>query len=306
VATLRFTPTDRVLGVAPFSHVNGLMRSMVGSVFAGATLVPLSQFDRREVGQVIEEQGITVFIGVPFMFAMLAETRWPRPVDFSSLRVCISSSAPLRRETSERFYEKYGRYVRQLYGTTETGTIAVNVSQQAEEALDCVGTPIEGVEVEIFSGDRRVLVRGEVGEIGIRSPAATREYPGMSDQTEVAFWNGYFFPGDIGRKDTMGRVYLLGRKSLFINRGGYKVNPYEIEEVLERHPKVRDVAVVGVDTVYGDQKIKAVVVPSAGCTEDEIIEFCRRTIADFKVPSIVEFRAELPKSSAGKILRRAL
>src|SRR5205814_907852 len=145
-----------------------------------------------------------------------------------------------------------------------------------------------------------------VGEIGIRSPAAAREYEGLPDQTRLAFWNDYFFPGDIGRTDPAGRVHLIGRKSLFINRGGYKVNPYEIEALLLRHPCVRDVAVFGVDTEYGDQKIKAVVVPTGPCVEVEIIDFCRKYVADFKVPSIVEFRTDLPKSSTGKILRKAL
>ena len=196
------------------------------------------------------------------MFGMLADTRWPSPVDFSSLRWCFSASAPLRPETSRRFRERYGVYVRQIYGTTETGTIAVNLDPRVEESIESVGTPLEGVVVDILAEDGRVLPSGATGEIGIRSPAAAREYPGLPDETRAAFVGDYFLPGDIGHKDARSQIYLVGRKSLFINRSGYKVNPREVEAVLERHPKVREAAVVGVTTQYGDQKVKAVLVVS--------------------------------------------
>jgi len=306
VGTLGLGPEDRILGVTPFTHINGLARSMVAAMLTGAALVTLPQFERRAVGRAIQEHAISVFIGVPFMFGMLADTRWPSPVDFSSLRWCFSASAPLRSETSRRFRERYGVYVRQIYGTTETGTIAVNLDPRVEESIESVGTPLEGVVVDILAEDGRVLPSGATGEIGIRSPAAAREYPGLPDETGAAFVGDYFLPGDIGHKDARSQIYLVGRKSLFINRSGYKVNPREVEAVLERHPKVREAAVVGVTTEYGDQKVKAVLVVSEPCRGHEIVEFCRGKIADFKVPSIVEFRPELPKSAAGKILRASL
>jgi long-chain acyl-CoA synthetase len=299
-------PSDRLLGVAPFSHTNGLLRSMMASMLSGATLIPLPQFERRAVARTIEDQRITIFIGVPFMFAMLAETRWPQPVDFSSLRFCISASAPLTRDTCLRFHERYGIYVRQLYGTTETGSISANLGPDPEDSIDSLGTPYDGITVEIFSPDRRPLPAGEAGEIGIKSLGATREYVGSPEETAAAFADGYFFPGDIGYKNAAGAIFLVGRKSLFINRGGYKVNPYEIENLIQTHPKVQEVAVVGVDTPYGDQKIKAVVVPTEPFEESDIIEFCRGSVADFKIPSLVEFRNELPKSSTGKLLRKML
>jgi long-chain acyl-CoA synthetase len=304
--SLAISPSDRIIGVAPFSHTNGLLRSMVVSLLSGATLVPLAQFERRAVARAIEQHKITGFVGVPFMFAMLAEARWPQPVDFSSLRYCISASAPLRRETCLEFYKRYGLYVRQLYGTTETGSIAVNLGPRPEETMASVGTPYPGIAVEIFSADRNVLPAGETGDIAIRSPGATREYVGLPEETAASFVDGYFYPGDVGYKDADGNIYLAGRKSLFINRGGYKVNPYEVESLIESHPRVGEVAVIGMDTPYGDQKIKAVVVSTEPCEERDIIEFCRGKIADFKVPSVIEFRSEIPKSSTGKPLRKLL
>jgi long-chain acyl-CoA synthetase len=306
VAALGLSSDDRVLGAAPFSHVNGLVRSMLSSLLAGATLVSVPQFERRAVGRMISEQALTVFIGVPFMFAVLAETGWPRPVDFSSLRLCISASAPLKADTSRRFWQQHGIYVRQLYGTTETGTIAVNLSPDIEGSLDSVGAPLEGVKVEIFSDDRRVQPVGAVGEVGIQSPSAALGYLTAPEQTRIAFADGYFFPGDIGRKDREGRIYLVGRKSLFINRGGYKVNPREVEEILERHPKVKEAVVLGVGAERGDEKVKGIVVVSEPCGALEIIDFCRGKLAPYKIPSIVEFRSTLPKAPNGKTLRAKL
>ncbi len=305
-ATLALGPGDRVLGVSPFSHVNGLVRSLIASVLSGATLVPISRFERRAVCRAIQEQAITVFIGVPFMFAMLADARWPEPVDFSSLRLCLSTSAPLRPDVSRRFHQRYGIYVRQLYGTTETGTIALNMSSHIERSLDSVGTPLPGVEIKIVSPEGTPLAAEETGEIWIRSPAAARAYAGSVEKTRHAFVEGWFMSGDIGRMDSEGRIYLLGRKSLFINRAGYKVNPYEVEDVLAQHPMVQEAAVVGVGAEHGDQKVKAIVVLKSPCHERDLIEFCRGKIADFKIPSIVEFRSELPKSQTGKILRTAI
>ena len=240
------------------------------------------------------------------MYAMLAETRWRRPVDFSTLRYCFCSSAPLRADTWNRFHERFGLCVRQLYGTTETGTIALNLDEPPEAYIESVGRPIDGVSVEIFSKEKQPLGAEEVDEIGIKSPAATSEYPGLMEESRQAFRGGYFFPGDIGRKDFDGRVYLLGRKSFFINRGGYKVNPYELEELIDLHPKVRESVVVGVETRYGDEIVKAIVVPSGDCEEREIVEHCRGKVADFKIPSVVEFRSELPKSVTGKVQRKGL
>jgi long-chain acyl-CoA synthetase len=306
VGEIDMTPSDRVLGAAPFSHVNGMTRSMIASMLSGATLIPLRQFERRAAGRVIEEHGVTIFIAVPFMFATLAETRWPAPVDLSSLRLCISSSAPLRPEDSQKFRDRFGLFVRQLYGSSETGTISVNLDDDVSDTLESVGRPIPGVQVEIFSEEGKVLGPDEFGEIGIRSPGATTQYPGLPEQTKIAFRHGFFFPGDMGRKDADGRVYLMGRRSLFINRGGFKVNPYEVEDAISTHPNVAEVAVVGIEGDYGDEKIKAVVVAREGLEARDVIEHCRARLADFKVPSVVEFRDELPKSATGKLLRRSL
>jgi len=303
-AALDLSPRDRVIGAAPFSHVNGLVRSMLTSALAGATLLTIPEFDRHVLGRLVERHAATVFIGVPVMFAALADTRWPAPVCFASLRRCLSASAPLPARVAARFRERYGVGIGQVYGTTETGTVTVSLDPRDAATPDSVGRPLPGVAVEVFGEDGHPCPAGTTGRIGVRSPSAIDRYAG--DEDRAAFAHGYFFPGDLGWKDEQGRLYLAGRTSLFINRGGHKVNPLEVEELLEQHPKVLEAAVVGVESPQGDQRVKAVLVCAEPCAVGEIIEFCRGRIAPFKIPSIVEFRRELPRSSAGKLLRPGL
>jgi long-chain acyl-CoA synthetase len=305
IRALEMTHKDRFLGVTPFSHVNGLMRTMLASLRAGATLYPLAKFERQAVAEIIEQQKISVFIGVPFMFSMLAKANFRRRPDFSSLRVCISASAPMPEKLNRQFYESFGMYVRQLYGSTETGTISVNRAADVERSLGSVGTPLPGVKVEVFTEAGGISGEDEVGEVAVMSPAAIAGYDGLDDVNKEVFRDGYFFTGDLGRRDRAGFLYLAGRKKFFINKGGYKINPQELESLLEDHPRVEEAAVVGEPTAYGDERVKALIVLNGPCSEEEIIRHCREKIAHFKVPSVIEFRESLPRSPTGKI-RKAL
>jgi long-chain acyl-CoA synthetase len=279
---------------------------MMTSMRAGASLYPVAKFERRAVAELIEKQRVSIYIAVPFMFSMLAQSKFHRLPDLSSLRLVISSSAPMPTKHNQQFYERFGRYVRQLYGSTETGTISVNLTEDVEQSLDSVGMPIAGVEVGVFTEDGRAAEVGEMGEFAVKSPAAITGYTGLGDLNKEVFGNGYFFTGDLGTKDDDGLLYLAGRKKFFINKAGFKIDPRELEELLESCPKVEEAVVVGVPTAYGDEKVKAVIVSNAPCTEQDIVEYCRGKIAHFKIPSLVEFRDSLPKSPTGKIRRGML
>jgi long-chain acyl-CoA synthetase len=203
------------------------------------------------------------------------------------------------------FREKFGVYVRQLYGSTETGSISVNTHAEPESTLESVGRPLPGVIVHIVDDRGRRLPPGETGEIVLRSPFAITAYASREPDHQAAFRDGFFRTGDLGRTDPDGTLYLVGRKTFFINKGGFKIDPREVEEVLESCPMVEEAVVVGVPSPYGDERVKAVIVRRGECTEADVVSACRGRIADFKVPSIVEFRESLPKSSTGKV-RRAL
>jgi long-chain acyl-CoA synthetase len=305
VQTLGISGEDRFIGVTPFSHVNGLVRSMMASMRAGATLFPVPRFDRHAVVELIEKQRISIFIGVPFMLGIMAKTNYGYRPKLSSLRLCISASAPMPAALNRQFKDKFGMYVRQLYGSTETGTISANLRSDIDNSLESVGMPLVGVEVEIIADDGTAAQVDEIGELAVRSPAAIGSY-GCDDLDKDTFRNGYFYTGDLGRRDQDGLLYLVGRKKIFINKGGYKINPREVEELLDSHPKVEETIVIGVPTPFGDQRVKAMIVTNTACSEEELIEYCRGKISDFKIPGIIEFRDGFPKSPTGKVRRELL
>lgn len=305
-SSLNMTSNDKILCVVPLFHAHGLGNCMLASVYSGASLIILEDFDRHRVLKTIQEEQITVFPGVPFMFSILADTPLREKVNFSSLRLCFSAGAPLTPDTFQKFFEKYVVFVRQLYGSTETGSVTINMDDNIQDTSDSVGIPVRNVEVDIIGEKGEILSQDELGKIGIKSPAMIKDYAEMGDLNKESFRNGYFFPGDLGKKDNNGNLYIKGRKTLFLNTGGNKVDPSEIESLLESHPKVKEVVVVGIKSHYGDDAIKAVVVPECNCEESEIIDFCKDKIADFKIPRIIEFRKEIPKSPLNKILRKYL
>jgi long-chain acyl-CoA synthetase len=299
-------PADRFLGATPFCHVNGLIRSMLTSMLGGATLYPVREFARRAVLQLISRERLTFFGGVPQLFIILAQTPARDAVDLSSLRIVFSSSAPLTPRDNQEFHRVYGVPIRQLYGSTETGTISYNDHPRLEEHLASVGRPLPGISLAVVDEERRRLPPGVEGEIVVSSPFAISSYEGNSAATQKSFRDGLYLTGDLGSLDSDGYVTLSGRKSLMINRGGYKVNPYEVEDAIRQYPKVTDVVVLGVPGPYGDDVIRCVVVPNVPCTAEEIVLYCRSQIAAYKIPSRIEFRESLPKSPTGKIRRDSL
>jgi long-chain acyl-CoA synthetase len=296
-------PEDRFLGAAPFTHVNGLVRSMMTSMFVGGTLHTVADFNRRHVLDLITRERITYFGSVAQMFVILADTPVRGEVDLSSLRVAFSASAPLLAADNRRFRDRYGRFVRQLYGSTETGTISVNLNADLEASLESVGRPLPGVSFRTVNDEGRDVASGDEGEVVISSPAAITSYPGNADASAAAFRDGAYWSGDLGRLAPDGSLTLTGRKKFLINRGGFKVNPLEVEEAIQSHPKVREVAVVGAPGPHGDDLVRCVIVASDSCTPEEIMAHCRGLIADYKIPSRIEFRDALPRTDTGKLLR---
>jgi long-chain acyl-CoA synthetase len=294
------------LGESDRSHVNGLVRTMMTSMFVGGTLYPVPEFKRREVLKLITQEEITYFGAVPYMYVFLATTPLRGEVDLSSIRTAFSSSAPLLADDNRLFANKYGFFVRQLYGSTETGTISVNTDPNLGECLESVGLPLDGIRVEIFDDECKPLPAGQQGEVAISSPAAITAYDNNPEANAKSFENEFYLSGDLGFKDERGYLTLTGRKKFLINRGGYEVNPFEVMQAIMSHPKVREVAVFGAPTHHGDQLIRCVIVANAPCTEGEIIEHCQSRIADYKIPGIVDFAKELPKSQTGKILHHKL
>lgn len=300
---LNVAPSDRVLGVAPFFHSHGLMNSAMLALMSGASLHIVHSFLPRDVARLIERERITGFPGVPFMFDLLTEPA--ETLDFSSLRFAISAGAPLPVATAESFERKYGVRIRQLYGSTETGVIAIQSGDPNADTAS-VGKPVPGVSVRVVNDRAEPVGPDDVGRIEIRSSFAAMAYDNTAGNEECHFAEGVFYPGDLGKIGSNGELTLCGRHRGFINVGGSKVDPTEIEAVLREMPGIREAVVFGVPDGAAGEKIKAVVAASAGVTREAVRSHCARLLAEFKVPKIVESRKELPKSPLGKILRKYL
>ncbi|MGB7685233.1 MAG: class I adenylate-forming enzyme family protein [Solirubrobacterales bacterium] len=310
--SLGLTSADTIFSAVPLFHNWGLGSCLFAQAATGATVVILEDphpflLRRDRALELIEREKVTIFPGVPFNFRLMAEA--PSDADLSSLRLCLSAGTGLPKATFEAFHERFGIPIRQLYGTTETGMVAANMSDDPASTLESVGRPAGDVEVEIIDEEGNPVPTGEEGEVTITSPAMTAGYAGadMAELNELAFRGGRYLTGDVGFIDAEGVLSLTGRKKLLIDVGGFKVDPIEVEDAIAQHPQVGEVVVVGVPgEVQGEEVVKAAVVLAGPLEARELTTYCRQRLANFKIPQVIEFREEIPKSPLGKILRKYL
>lgn len=306
VRTVGVTASDRILTVVPLFHAHGFGNCLLAAVGSGACMVVCPTFQRARVVQIIETEGVTIFPGVPFMFGILASSSSIPPTLSATLRLAFSAGAPLPREVFTGFRDKFGVSVRQLYGSTETGSVSINLDSCDEQRWSSVGRPMHGVEVRVVDPEGRVLAANQQGEVIVCSAAMATGYAGGEVDSTAAFRDGFYWTSDLGYQDPEGNLYLTGRTTIFIDTGGHKVDPVEVEHVLNRYPKIAQSVVIGVKGRYGRQIVKAVIVAKEACTAEEIASWCRGELADFKIPRLVEFRREIPVSPLGKVLRKYL
>lgn len=310
VATTGLNEQDTIFCPVPLHHAHGLGNGLLASVRSGARLLLFKDpqpfvLKRRRALELLESERATFFAGVPMLFQALAEA--PETADLSALRLAFSAGTALPASTFTAFLERFGVPVRQLYGCTEAGSISINLDSDLNATWNSVGRPMQGITLEIVDESGAPVSTGTMGEVFVRSPALATGYADDAEATARSFRNEGFFTGDLGRLDPAGRLYLTGRKRLFIEREGFKVDPVEVEEVLAAHPGVREAVVVGIPAGKpGMNALKAVVVPLAPCTEADLIRYCQSRLASYKVPQEVEFRDAMPRSPLGKILRDQL
>ena len=319
-ATAGITSADTILCTVPLYHAHGLGNCLLAATCNGATLVILEQvvqkgipvevpfvFRRTQVLELIEKEGITILPAVPYILNTLAETPSNIQVDLSTLRLCFSAGNFLSKDIFEKFLQRFGIPIRQLYGCTEAGSVSINLDAEPEKTLDSVGIPMQNVEIKIIGEAGNELPIGAIGEVVIKSEALTSGYSNMRELNQQAF-SGCFFTDDLGKKDEFGRLYITGRKKILIDTGGRKIDPIEIEDILVNHPKVKEAVVVGVKGDFAGEVVKAIIVQKEReiCENNEILSYCKQRMAEFKIPKIIEFRDEIPKSPLGKILRKEL
>jgi len=319
--TANIASSDNILCIVPLYHSHGLGNCLLAATRNGATLVILEQllnngapvevpfvFRRPRVLELIAREKVTILPAVPYIFNTLAEAPADTPVDLSTLKLCFSAGNFLSKEIFEKFLQRFEIPVRQLYGCTEAGSVSINLDEKPEKTYDSVGLPMKGVEIKIIDDEGSELPVGMSGEVTIKSQALTTGYFNMPELNQQVFKDGWFLTGDLGKKDEVGRLHITGRKKILIDTGGRKVDPLEVEDILITHPKIKEAVVVGIKGAFAGEIVKAVIVQKEleKCEEQEISSFCKERLAEFKIPKVIEFRDEIPKSPLGKILRKDL
>jgi long-chain acyl-CoA synthetase len=305
-----FAPGDETSACAiPMFHSGGMSGVMNVPLSAGATLIVFARFKAASIARAVGRYGVTRLFGVPTMFIALLEDDEGRRGDYSMLRACRTNAAPLPPSVKARFDALVGREVLvEGYGLTETSPLThANPIQRAKAGS--IGIPLPDTDariVDLESG--RDVAQGESGELLIRGPQVMRGYWNRPEETARVMGDGWLRTGDVATMDEDGYFSIVDRAKDMINTAGFKVWPREVEEVIYGHEAVKLAVVVGVPDGYRGEVVKAFVVPKDGArvSEAEILEHCRARLSTYKLPRAVEFRAELPASGAGKLLRRAL
>jgi len=306
---LQLEPADVVLGALPLFHAFGQTCALNTTIAAGGSLALVPRFDAGKVLETIQRDRVTVFEGVPTMFAALLNHPEHERFDVSTLRVCVSGGAALPVEILRAFQETFRCIILEGYGLSETSPVACFNHPNREREPGSIGTPIEGIEMKLVDDDRNEVSGDEVGEIAIRGHNIMTGYWNRPEATAEAIdADGWFFSGDIAKLDDEGRYYIVDRKKELIIRGGYNVYPREIEEVLYEHPAVREAAVIGIPHPELGEEVAAAVALKAGAevTESEVRDFVKSNVAAYKYPRHVWFVEDLPKGPTGKILKREI
>jgi long-chain acyl-CoA synthetase len=306
-SVLHVTEEDVFLAALPLFHAYGATVLFLEPLSMGATIVVEPRFVPEAVLRAIVQHRVTFFAGVPSMYAVLAAS--PRPGgDFSSLRLCISGGAPLPVAVAEAFEARYGVPIYEGYGPTECAPVLTVNPPSGTRKLGSVGPPISQVELRIVDDRGNPLPPGEVGEIVARGPNVMQGYLNRPAETAEVLRDGWYHTGDLGRVDEDGYYYIVDRKTDLILVGGLNVYPREVELVLAGHPAVAEVAVVGVPDPIRGEAPKAFVILRNGqpATSQDLLQWCRQRLANYKVPRSVVVVTDLPRTVTGKILKSAI
>jgi long-chain acyl-CoA synthetase len=299
---------DVTLSVLPLFHIYGLNVGLALPLSVGASVVLVERFDPVDTLEQVIAARVTVIVGVPPVYIAWGCVPGIERYDLSSVRLALSGAAPLPREALRRFMQDLGVPLWEGYGLTETSPVLTSAAMDSKPRPGSVGRPLRGVALQLVDDHGRPVREGDLGEVVVRGPNVFSGYWNAQAATAEAIdEDGWFHTGDIGYLAD-GALYLVDRKSDLIIVNGFNVYPREVEDVLRRHPKVADAAVVGTPHPYTGESVKAVVVLREGeeATAEEIVRFCGRWIARFKCPAVVEFVPELPHAPIGKVKRRQL
>ncbi len=299
-----------MMAVLPFFHVYGLTVCLLLGIRLRAALVVLPRFDLHRVLAAIDHYRPTLFPGVPTMYVAVNNAVAKGGHDLSSIKACLSGAAPLPMEVAERFERFSGGRLVEGYGLSESSPVAIANPIYGKRKAGTIGMPLPDTLARVAdpADPSRTLPVGEAGELALRGPQVMLGYWNRPDESAQVLRDGWLLTGDMAVMDEEGYFSIVDRKKDLIISGGYNIYPREVEEVLYEHPKVQEVCVAGVPDPYRGETVKAFVVLRQGerVTADELRDLAKSKLAAYKVPRVVEFRDELPKTLVGKVLRRAL
>jgi long-chain acyl-CoA synthetase len=307
---MRYTEGGTYLHAAPIFHIADFPSMFAAPAFA-ASQITIPKFSAQIFCETVEREHVTHTVLVPTMINLFTQFLDATKYDLSSLQVLAYGGSPMAPELVHRTRQLVpGVKLIQVYGLSETGFLTgLQDQEHTEDKLTSCGRPSPGVDLLVTDTSGKQVDPGQAGELVARGANVTRGYWNNSQETAEAFRDGFFRTGDIGRQDSAGYFYILDRLKDMIVTGGENVYSGEVEAVIYGHPAVREVAVFGIPDAQWGELVMACVVPKPGATltADELIAFCRRSLASYKIPRRIEFsEADLPKSSSGKVLKRTL
>lgn len=300
------------LGVLPFFHIYGLTFVLNFAVKGAFTLILFPKFQIKSIMKAIKQYKITIVPGVPAIFSAIcnAYKKNPEKYDLSSVRFCGSGADPCPVSLIKEIKKLVKRPVIEAYGLTESSPVTHMNPLVGEQRAGSIGLPLPDTDAKILdSNTREEMPIGEPGELVIKGPQVFEGYwKNIETTRDTLSKEGWLHTKDIAFMDEQGYFYILGRLDDMINVKGEKVWPREIEEILKKHPGIEDAAVIGVKDNYSGQVPRAFIIlrNEKDVEKKELIEFCKRSLAGYKVPRQIEFVSELPKSHLGKTLRRVL
>jgi long-chain acyl-CoA synthetase len=307
-SVFRLRPGDVVMHQAPPAHAIGQVLFLSPcAVQAAVTLLP--RFEMETFLRTIEQHKVTHILAVPTLVHYMLHSPLVDNYDLSSLRGVLVGGAPVHPEMAQAFQERFQVGFSTAYGSSESGPLTfLDPDMWLDAPFGSCGLPSFGTTLRIVDEAGHDVPVGEDGEIVARGPSICDSYYNNPEETTAAWRAGWHHTGDVGRMDEQGYLFVVDRVKDMIKRSGYAVSPAEIERVLHTHPAVAEASVVGVPDEALGEEIKAVVVlkPEANASAEELINYCKGQLAAYKYPRLIEFRDSLPKSPAGKILRRAL
>lgn len=293
---------DVFLATRPFNSASAINAHILLPLVVGGQVVVRESVGRFNIAQAIADEHVTVLHAVPFIFEMLLSIPEHYPLDFSSLHICISSSAPLSKFVAKRFYERFGLHIRQQYaGTHFYPAFAYNLNGPP----DSVGRLDNYFPMAILDESGCPVESDRIGEIafGIRSlPPDLR----LIAERNPGRRGDFLLTGDLGKYDARGNVYVVGRKSPFLKVGGNRVEPAEVEFVLRSHPQVKEALVYGAPVGEYDEMVAATVVLEGEVSREDLLRHCALRLDGYKCPTKIEFRETLPRSVHGKVLQNII